>query len=204
MTADDESRSMLERAWRRLAPRRVHGIAAVLLPFQAAGRVDWEGFERQVVRTHAAGLDCAVNMDTGFGDLLTFAERCAVLDATRRALGPGPGFYAGAYAESSDDPAPAYARSTAEIERRGATPVIVQCRAMHAMDAATRAALYARIAHATAAGAIGFELSPRFAPHGAIWDDETFARLLEIPELLGAKHSSLDRGRELARLAVRD
>jgi dihydrodipicolinate synthase/N-acetylneuraminate lyase len=181
----------------------VHGIAAVLLPYRD-GAVDWEGFERHVARTREAGLDCAVNMDTGFGDLLAFQERSAVLDATRRALGVGVRFYAGAYADASSDPAPAYARSVAEIERRGATPVIVQCRAMHGMDAAGKAALYARVAGATAAGALGFELSPRFAPHGEIWDDETFQRLLAIPELHGAKHSSLDRALELRRLAVRD
>ena len=46
-------------------------------------------------------------------------------------------------------------------------------------------------------GALAFELSPRFAPHGEIWDDETFARILELPSLVGAKHSSLDRETEL-------
>jgi len=194
----------LAATWARLAPRRVHGIAAVLLPHHADGRVAWEGFECHVVRTREAGLDCAVNMDTGFGDLLGFEERCAVLDATRRALGPGVRFYAGAYADASHDPEPAYARSVAEIERRGAVPVIVQCPAMHGMDAAAKAALYARVAHATAAGALGFELSPKFAPHGEIWDAESFARIVEIPELLGAKHSSLEREVELARLAARD
>jgi 4-hydroxy-tetrahydrodipicolinate synthase len=52
--------------------------------------------------------------------------------------------------------------------------------------------------------AVAFELSPVFAPYGEIWDDETFARLLEIPALRGAKHSSLDRAVELRRLAARD
>jgi 4-hydroxy-tetrahydrodipicolinate synthase len=60
------------------------------------------------------------------------------------------------------------------------------------------------VARETTAGALGFELSPRFAPHGEIWDDETFERLLAIPELRGAKHSSLDRATELRRLAARD
>jgi 4-hydroxy-tetrahydrodipicolinate synthase len=194
----------LEDVFARLAPRRVHGIAAVLLPFGADGQVDWAAFERHVVRTRDAGLDCAVNMDTGFGDLLSFEERSAVLDATRRALGADVRFYAGAYADASADPEPAYRRSLAEIEARGATPVIVQCPAMHGMDAASKAALYGRVAAATAGGALAFELSPRFAPHGEIWDDETFARLLDVPQLLGAKHSSLEREIELARLEARD
>jgi dihydrodipicolinate synthase/N-acetylneuraminate lyase len=168
------------------------------------GRIDFDAFERHVVRTRAAGLDVAVNMDTGFGDLLSPDERDAVLDATRRALGPGPRFYAGAYALGAADPAAGYRSAIASLERRGAIPVIVQCPAMHALPPARKAALYGEIAGASSGGAIGFELSPRFAPHGEIWDDETFARLLEIPELLGSKHSSLERDTELRRLAVRD
>jgi dihydrodipicolinate synthase/N-acetylneuraminate lyase len=192
-------------AWGRLRPgRRVHGIAAALLPYTAAGRIDRAAFERHVARTRAAGLDVAVNMDTGFGDLLAPAEREAVLDATREALGSGVRFYAGAYALGAADPLAAYRDAVAAIEARGGTPVIVQCPAMHAMAPAAKAALYAAVAGASERGALAFELSPRFAPHGEIWDDETFARLLEVPALLGAKHSSLDRVTELRRLAARD
>jgi len=194
----------LDRAFGRLASRSVDGIAAVLLPYLPSGEVDWPGFEAHVVRTRDAGLACAVNMDTGFGDLLRFEERTAVLDATRRALGAEVRFFAGAFAEGSGDPQDAYARSVDEIDARGATPVIVQCRAMHGMKPAEKADLYARVAGATAAGALAFELSPRFAPHGEIWDEESFARILEVPSLLGAKHSSLDRSLELSRLAERD
>jgi 4-hydroxy-tetrahydrodipicolinate synthase len=75
---------------------------------------------------------------------------------------------------------------------------------MKAMPPRDKAALYADIARGCADGALAFELSPRFAPHGEIWDDETFQRLLAIPELRGAKHSSLDRALELRRLATRD
>jgi len=39
-----QTHSELARAWQRLEPRHVHGIAAVLLPYQSDGRVDWEGF----------------------------------------------------------------------------------------------------------------------------------------------------------------
>jgi dihydrodipicolinate synthase/N-acetylneuraminate lyase len=197
-------RGSLAAAFARLAPRRPHGIAAVLLPYTSEGRMDLDAFERHVARTRSAGLDVAVNMDTGFGDLLSPAERETVLDATRRALGPGPRFYAGAYALGAPDPAAGYHAAIAAIERRGGAPVIVQCPAMHGMTPAERAGLYAEVVGASADGAIGFELSPRFAPHGEIWDDETFARLLEIPKLLGSKHSSLDRATELGRLAARD
>ncbi|HSJ96730.1 MAG TPA: dihydrodipicolinate synthase family protein [Myxococcota bacterium] len=194
----------LAAAWRRLRPRRVHGIAAALLPYTPEGRMDLAAFERHVARTRAAGLDVAVNMDTGFGDLLAPGERETVLDTTRRTLGSAAGFYAGAFALGAADPLAAYREAVAAIERRGGTPVIVQCPAMHGMTSAEKAALYAAVAGASERGALGFELSPRFAPHGEIWDDETFARLVEVPGLLGAKHSSLDRETELRRLAARD
>src|SRR5207249_12169738 len=41
-------------------------------------------------------------------------------------------------------------------------------------------------------------------PTGEIFDEETFLRLMEIPEIKGMKHSSLDRTLELTRLALRD
>ncbi len=187
-------------AFARLTPgRRVHAISAILLPFTPAGAVDWAAFERHLFRTRAAGLDVAVNMDTGFGDLLNDRERVAVLDATRRALGPGAPFFAGAYADTGND----HAGAIAAIVDRGGVPVIVQSRAMHGLRPSEKAAWYRR-ACAGVERALAFELSPVFAPHGEIWDDDTFARILEIEALTGAKHSSLDRATELRRLALRD
>jgi dihydrodipicolinate synthase/N-acetylneuraminate lyase len=194
----------LRQAWSRQTVRRPHGIAAALLPYTADGAIDWPAFEAHVARTRAAGLDVAVNMDTGFGDLLAPSEREAVLDATRRALGPNGSFWAGAYAHGAADPLAAYRDAIAAIERRGAKPVLVQCPAMRAMEPHAKAALYADASRAASAGALAFELSPRFAPHGEIWDDDTFERLLAIPTLIGAKHSSLDRALELRRIAQRD
>jgi 4-hydroxy-tetrahydrodipicolinate synthase len=194
----------LERAWGRLQRRSPHGIAAALLPYRPSGEIDWPAFERLVVRTSEAGLDVAVNMDTGFGDLLTPAEREAALDVARAALGPTAHLYAGAYEEPASSLPEGYARAIGAIEKRGGVPVIVQSRAMHGLGPREKAQLYAAIAARTERGALGFELSPRFAAHGEIWDEETFARLLDVPDLVGAKHSSLDRGIELARLAARD
>lgn len=184
-------------AFARLAPRRIHGISAVLLPYTGAGVIDWPAFERHLLRTRAAGLDVAVNMDTGFGDLLSDGERVAVLDATQRICGAP--FYAGAFADADSN----YTRAIAAITERGGTPVIVQCRAMHGLAAAEKAACYRRVCIGVER-AIGFELSPVFAPHGEIWDDDTFRRILDIEALVGAKHSSLDRATELRRLALRD
>ena len=43
-----------------------------------------------------------------------------------------------------------------------------------------------------------------FAANGEIFDTETVERLMDIPEIQGMKHSSLDRRIELERLALRD
>lgn len=198
------SRPTLAEAFARLrSGRRPHGISATLLPYTCEAEIDWVGFERHVARTHAAGLDLAVNMDTGFGDLLSAAERARVLDATGGVLGPGVAFWAGAFADDDADPVSSYRRSITAIERRGAVPVIMQCRVMQRLDPGAKADLYARALEGVER-ALAFELSPVFAAHGEIWDDETFARLVTLPALGGAKHSSLDRVTELRRLAARD
>src|SRR5260370_10435940 len=43
-----------------------------------------------------------------------------------------------------------------------------------------------------------------FAPNGEIFDEETVRGLMEIPEIKGMKHSSLDRTLEVERLALRN
>jgi len=187
---------------RRARLRRVHGISATLLPYRADAQIDWESFERHVERTARAGLDVAVNMDTGFGDLISPEERLAVLDAARGVLEPGRDLYAAAFAEGGD-PVAGYRSALQDIASRGSTPVIIQCSAMHGLDPATKADLYRRSVDGVER-ALAFELSPVFAPHGEIWDDETFLRILDIPAIVGAKHSSLDRATELRRLATRD
>ena len=51
---------------------------------------------------------------------------------------------------------------------------------------------------------LAFELGSMFAANGEIWDEDTVRRVMEIPEIKGMKHSSLDRLTELSRLALRD
>src|SRR5438128_2003409 len=80
--------------------RRVTGISAILLPFTDSGDIDWPGFAAHCVRTAAAGLTPAVNMDTGYVNLLSPEERVRVLDATRSALGGRP-FVAGVFVADS-------------------------------------------------------------------------------------------------------
>ncbi|MDQ3147763.1 MAG: dihydrodipicolinate synthase family protein, partial [Actinomycetota bacterium] len=70
-------------------------MSAVLLPFDEGGAVDWAGFEAQVARTLAAGLVPAVNMDTGYAQLVDAATRDEALRLTS-ATAP-TGFVAGAH-----------------------------------------------------------------------------------------------------------
>jgi dihydrodipicolinate synthase/N-acetylneuraminate lyase len=51
---------------------------------------------------------------------------------------------------------------------------------------------------------IGFELSTAFVPCGRMLSLEGYAELMQIPNCLGAKHSSLSRRLEWERLAIRD
>ena len=59
--------------------RRIVGYSAVLLPHTDTAEVDWDGFESLLGRTLGAGLIPAVNMDTGYVQLLTEADRTRVL-----------------------------------------------------------------------------------------------------------------------------
>ena len=90
--------------------RSIEGNSAVLLPFLADDRPDWDGFRALLDRTWAAGLTPAVNMDTGYVNLLTMAERARVLAETRE-VADGRRFIAGAFIEGeTGDPATLYRR----------------------------------------------------------------------------------------------
>ena len=195
------SRTSLSALLAGFRPRMVDGISAVLLPYEESGAVDWPAFERHLRRTTDAGLAPAVNMDTGFGDLLSPEERIGVLEFVAGVL-EGRRFVAGAY-PGAFDPVTGWRRSIAAIESRGGTPILIQSKALQESGAAEVAAAY-RAAVEGSGGCLAFELGPVFASHGAIWDQETFRRILDLPELLGAKHSSLSRTTELSRLALRD
>ena len=74
--------------------RAIEGISAVLLPYLPGDRPDWESFRALLDRTWTAGLTPAVNMDTGYVNLLTPAERARVLSETME-VGGGRRFIAG-------------------------------------------------------------------------------------------------------------
>jgi len=190
--------------------RRITGMSAVLLPFGPGGAVDWEGLAAGVERTAAAGLVPAVNMDTGYGPALDPATRARVLAVTAATLAgdepvPGWSFVAGAHVDG-DDPrfeAGAHRAALAEVAAAGGVPILFPSAGLAALAEGALAG-----AHAAVAGAVdrllGFELSRQFHPRGRIWDLDTFTAILEIPQVVGAKHSSLSRAPEWDRVAVRD
>ncbi len=182
--------------------RRITGISAILLPFHEQGEIDWPGLANLVRRTAEAGLTPAVNMDTGFANLITEEERAKVLRATRCALGGGA-FVAGAYvADKPGDSfdADAYFRQVEGIQSQGGTPIIFQSYGLTGGDV-LRA--YEEIGRRTDRF-IAFELGKIFAPFGAIYDLETYRGLLGLVACIGAKHSSLSRRLEWERLQLRD
>jgi dihydrodipicolinate synthase/N-acetylneuraminate lyase len=180
-------------------------MSAVLLPFGAGGDVDWDGFEALVGRTVDAGLVPAVDMDTGYVQLLDEETRARVLDVAARLAGPG-GFAGGAFV--ADEPgAPfdldAHVRAMDAVAARGGTPVVFPSHGLNAQDddewVAAHAALGARVDRF-----IGFELGSMFVPHGRIYSLAAYEGLLGVDACIGAKHSSLSRAAEWDRLAVRD
>jgi len=189
----------------RIRPNRtIEGVSAVLLPFDAAGTVQWENFRAHLLRTHRAGLQPAVNMDTGFGPQLDPVRRYEVLVFTRETLGPGAPFVAGAQPfNAAGDPKAAYLASVAEIVKLGGTPIVFQSLLLAAAEGAALVDLYREIGRA-APSFLAFELGKQFAPFGRIYDLDLYRRLMQIPNLAGAKHSSLSRALELERLAARD
>ena len=183
--------------------RKIRGISAILLPFQENGDPDWTGFSAHVQRTVAAGLAPAVNMDTGFGNLIDDSIRRRALELTQAETND---FVAGAFV--GDKPGAAfddgeYLRQMEMIQHHGGTPVIFQSFGLTGQSDEAIVASYAKLAsHADAL--VGFELSDVFAPFGKIYSMDVYRGLLGIDQLIGSKHSSLNRELEWQRLLMRD
>ena len=189
---------------RKQLGRKVEGIAAALLPFEANGRIAVEAFQRHLLATHRAGLMNAVNMDTGYVNYLSEAEKREVMGWAREALGANVPFVAGAYIEGQNgDVVALYRKQMDAIVEHGGIPILFQTGRLHGKSSAEKAAIYAAACKGCPQ-VLAFELGKMFAPNGEIFDEETVRRLMDIPEIQGMKHSSLDRLTELRRLELRD
>ena len=189
---------------KRIIPNRtIEGISAVLLPFDEAGHIDRDSFARLLAKTTSAGLTPAVNMDTGYVNLLSARERAEVLALARSVLAGRP-FVAGAFIEGqAGDMLSLYQREVEAIQAAGGTPILFQCSDMMALSMAALIDLYTQVA-AQCDRLLGFELGEMFAPFGQIYRLAVVEALMAIPQLAGLKHSSLSREQEWQRLALRD
>ncbi len=161
-------------------------------------RLRSRAFQEHIVTTHRVGLLNAVNMDTGYINFLS-------CHTTARGAGLDPGSSGAATFLSLRAPIlrmiqATLSRSIASrwmrLQTSAAFPSCFRSARLHGKSAAEKAAIYQAASHGYP-HVLAFELSPVFAPNGEIFDDETFRRLLDIPEITGMKHSSLDRMLEL-------
>jgi 4-hydroxy-tetrahydrodipicolinate synthase len=144
-------------------------------------------------------------MDTGYVNYLSDSEKQEVLNWTRQALGRGIPFVAGAYIEhqAGNDVVTLYRRQIETIVRLDGIPILFQTARLHGKSPKKIADAYRAICR-DYPQVLAFELGSMFAANGEIYDNETVRRLMDIPEIKGMKHSSLDRILELERLAFRD
>ncbi len=184
--------------------REVAGMSAVLVPHTSDGGIDWAATEAHVARTLAAGLTPAVNMDTGYVQLLSADQRERVLDLT--AAVTGGRFVAGAFvADSAGDTfdLSGYRAECERISARGGTPVVFPSHGLNELDDDGWVSALEAIG-AEVDRFIGFELGAMFVPYGRIPSLDAYEALMGIGSCVGAKHSSLSRQLEWDRLAVRD
>jgi dihydrodipicolinate synthase/N-acetylneuraminate lyase len=184
--------------------RRIEGFSAILLPFLPNGDVDWEGFTAHTRRTVEAGLGPAVNMDTGFGNLIDDATKRRALEITQAEC-VGRSYVAGAFVGDQPGAAfnfDAYARQMETIQRFGGTPVIFQSYGLTQQRDEAIVSAYEKLG--AVAQFVGFELGTMFAPFGRIYSLDVYRGLMGVKQCIGAKHSSLRRELEWQRLQLRD
>jgi dihydrodipicolinate synthase/N-acetylneuraminate lyase len=189
-----------------VCPRRlIRGMSAILLPFTADRQIDWDAFAAHVARTAACGITPAVNMDTGYVQLIDDATRRQALQITRDTLGSGE-FVAGAcVVDAAGDvfDEAAYVRQFEMITAAGGLPVIFPSWGLTTGSDADFLDRYRRLA-GRVDQFIGFELGTAFVPSGRVLAIDAYERLIQIPNCIGAKHSSLSRQLEWERLVVRN
>ena len=185
-------------------------MSAVLLPFDADGSIAWDAFDAGIARTADAGLVPAVNMDTSYGPNIDPATRRRVLAVTAGAVGDrepvaGWRFVGGVHVDGGRPglDLAGYKAACIEVAEAGGVPIVFPSAGLAALADGEVAP-----AHAEIAGAVdrilGFELGVQFHPDGRIWTLETYGEVLQVAGVVGAKHSSLRREPEWARLALRD
>ncbi len=94
-------------------------------------------------------------------------------------------------------------RQIEQVQRHGGLPILFQSFGLTSQSDNDLIAGYADIGK-QCGDFLAFELGTMFAPFGKIYSLDVYRELVKIPQCLGAKHSSLDRGQEWERIEVRD
>ena len=185
--------------------RTITGMSAILLPFHAGGSIDWKGFDGHVARTFAAGLTPAINMDTGYANLIDAGTRAEALSRSQR-IAAGREFVGGVFVGDAPGDAldlDAYRSGIDQVQRHGGTPIVFQSFGLTGGSDDQIVEAYHSIA-ASCDAFLAFELGTMFAPFGKIYSLSLYEQLMRIPQCVGAKHSSLRRDLEWQRLELRD
>ncbi|WP_037248661.1 dihydrodipicolinate synthase family protein [Rhodopirellula baltica] len=185
--------------------RKITGMSAILLPMTSSGEIDWNGFESHVVATLDAGLTPAINMDTGYANLISDEIREEALVRTS-AIAKDRAYLGGVFVgdRSGDDfDSDAYRRGIEQVQRHDGTPILFQSFGLTSGDDDSIFDSYSQLA-AECEQFYAFELGTMFAPFGKIYSLSLYERLMGIGNCLGAKHSSLDRILEWQRLELRN
>jgi dihydrodipicolinate synthase/N-acetylneuraminate lyase len=186
--------------------RPILGMSAVLLPCAPDGTVDWTSFEALLARTADAGLVPAVNMDTGYVNLIDEPTQDEVIRIARATLGPAAPLVVGAFV--ADEPGASldldrYRARVAHIAAAGATPVVFPSYGLASVAEPEVVAVHDELSRESER-LIAFELGAQFVPFGRVYGLDTYEALLGVDAVIGAKHSSLDRQAEWDRLRLRD
>lgn len=163
-----------------VSQRKIEGISAVLLPFSMNGQPDYDEFLQHLERTVEAGLVPAVNMDTGYVNILSRSQRHQILDLTASLLSGKP-YLASAYIEGEPgEPLSLYAKEMERIVERGGIPIVFQSTALLSLAKAQLISLHEKLAEHCPKWMI-FELGNQFAPFGQIYSLEVIAELMQFP-----------------------
>lgn len=185
--------------------RKITGMSAILLPFDSTGAIDWAGFDAHVGRTLNCGLTPAINMDTGYANLIDDATRAEALSRTKT-IAAGREFVAGVFvADAAGTPlnVDAYQRGIDQVQSYGGTPILFQSFGLTSGDDEAIVEAYRAITTNTDRF-LAFELGTMFAPFGRIYSLDVYESLLSMNHCVGAKHSSLRRQAEWERLELRN
>ena len=183
--------------------RTIKGISAVLLPWHQDGRIDFDSYQRGLERTWKSGLTPAINMDTGYANLLSPKQRMEVLMLVAQLASSRP-FVAGAFVEDlPGEVVRNYVDQCLAIQESGGTPILFQSTKLTQLPKEMLVDAYRKVAK-ECDELLGFELGKMFATFGEIYDLDTFRELLSIPTLTGIKHSSLSREQEWKRLEIKN